>query len=611
MLPIAVLVVTGAEALYADMGHFGARAIRLGWFAIVMPALTLCYLGQGAMVLAGNDSFFALAPAGAWRYGFIGLATAATVIASQALIAGAFSLTRQAVRLGLFPRVTVKHTSDEREGQLYVPLINWGLASGCIGLVLIFQHSQRLASAYGVAVTGTMSITSVVFYEVARTTWRWAQWKAALLVAVFLSFDVPFAGATLFKFVDGGFIPVLVGSGLFVIMVVWNNGRDSYRHYLADRSPPLERFLPELAADTVARLPGAGVFLTSRHSGVPPALARLVELLRTAPRELILLTVQTLHRPYGTLDDLRCDTIGPNMHRIVVSYGFMEEPDVPEALARASARFGVPSQGATINYFTERDTFLATSAGRMNRINEMLFSLLARNARPLTDHFQLPAAEVIEIGSNSTPNDGWLRDNQVTRQQPPADATFEERWRGRSGRRLRLGLVLRLLRFLLGVVDGPRRMLRRRVGRVELEGLLAGVTDIVAHPPGYAEDAVLFHRANVVRDDRLSFALHEEETLIDGVGLGADVFVRGERHRDHLDLRSSEQHMPEVLVLFGELLDVAVERHGAGLCGPREALASRRERRRGEGEENESLREHVGIPIDCAVHRNRLRTRHR
>jgi hypothetical protein len=168
MLPIAVLVVTGAEALYADMGHFGARAIRLGWFAIVMPALTLCYLGQGAMVLAGNDSFFALAPAGAWRYGFIGLATAATVIASQALIAGAFSLTRQAVRLGLFPRVTVKHTSDEREGQLYVPLINWGLASGCIGLVLIFQHSQRLASAYGVAVTGTMSITSVVFYEVAR-----------------------------------------------------------------------------------------------------------------------------------------------------------------------------------------------------------------------------------------------------------------------------------------------------------------------------------------------------------------------------------------------------------------------------------------------------------
>jgi KUP system potassium uptake protein len=400
ILGAVVLVVTGAEALYADMGHFGARPIRVAWFAVVMPALTLGYLGQGALVLAGSDSFFALAPGGPWRYALVLLSTVATVIASQALISGAFSLTQQAVQLGLFPRVTVKHTSDEREGQIYVPAINWGLAFGCIGLVLLFQRSERLASAYGVAVTGTMSITSVVFYEVARRTWRWGAWKAVLLVALFLSFDIPFLVSALFKFVDGGFIPVLVGAGLFGVMVVWNNGRHSYRHYLADRSPSLEKFAPGLTAATVARLPVVGVFLTSRQTGVPPALAQLVSRLQVAPRHLILLTVKTLHRPYGKADSLSCQPIGPNMHRIVASYGFMEEPDVPKALARASARFGVPPADATVSYFTERDTFLATSSGRMGRISEMVFSFLARNARPLTDHFRLPPAEVIEIGSN-------------------------------------------------------------------------------------------------------------------------------------------------------------------------------------------------------------------
>jgi KUP system potassium uptake protein len=401
ILGAVVLVVTGAEALYADMGHFGARAIRLAWFAIVMPALTLGYLGQGAMVLAGQDSFFALVPTGPWRYGLVALATTATVIASQALIAGAFSLTQQAVQLGLFPRANITHTSDEQEGQIYVPSINWGLAFGCIGLVLLFRDSARLASAYGVAVTGTMSITSLVFYQVARTTWRWATWKPLLLVGLFLAFDLPFLASALFKFVNGGFIPVLIGAGLFAIMVVWNNGRQDYRRYLAERSPPLETFVAELRAGVVARLPGVGVFLTSGQTGgIPPALAQLVDRLRIAPRDLILLTVETLHRPRSEPDNLSCEEIGPQMHRIVARYGFREQPEVPKALEQASARFGVPPPSATISYFTERDTFMVSSTGRMSRVSETLFSLLARNARPLPDHFRLPSSDVIEIGSN-------------------------------------------------------------------------------------------------------------------------------------------------------------------------------------------------------------------
>ncbi len=403
VLGAVVLAVTGGEALYADMGHFGARPIRVAWLFVVMPALVLNYFGQGALVLsnpaAKDNPFFAMVPAGPYTYVLVVLAAAATVIASQALISGAFSLTHQAIALGFFPRVTVTHTSTEAEGQIYVPEINWSLAIACIALVLGFRESSRLAAAYGIAVTGTMVITSIVYFEVTRSTWRWPLWKSVPLLALFLSFDVPFFAANLFKFVDGGYVPVLVAVALCYVMITWNRGRRIYGEHLAEIAPPFDVFLAELPAKLAARIEGCSVFLTGRLSGVPLSLLNYVARIRVLPETVVLLTVEVVHEPHVPIDRMHLEPIGSGFYRLTIEQGFMDVPYLGRLLEHAVKRFELHVDPHGTTFCVGRETFLATSAGRMGPVNESVFAFLARNAQSATTHFHIPPSQVIEIGS--------------------------------------------------------------------------------------------------------------------------------------------------------------------------------------------------------------------
>ena len=403
VLGAVVLAVTGGEALYADMGHFGPRPIRLAWFTIVMPALVLNYFGQGALMLtditARNSPFFAMVPAGGWTVALVVLSALATVIASQALISGAFSLTHQAIQLGFFPRVGIRHTSQDAEGQIYVPSVNWALAAACITLVLVFQASSRLAAAYGIAVTGTMALTSIVYFEVTRTTWNWALWKSLPLVVLFLSFDVPFLVANLFKFTEGGYVPVLVGAFVFVLMVIWKTGRRIYREHVAAICPPIEQFLAKLPGKLAARIPGSAVFLSGPGVGTPLVLVHHVQRIRALPECVVLLSMQVTHTPREDAGGIRSESLGQGFYRVVVPLGFMDIPDVPRALSLAVERFALPLALSDTTYYVGRETFLATSAGRMGRLSERLFAFLARNADSAPAHFGIPPEQVVEIGS--------------------------------------------------------------------------------------------------------------------------------------------------------------------------------------------------------------------
>jgi KUP system potassium uptake protein len=403
VLGSVVLAVTGGEALYADMGHFGRWPIRLAWWVMVMPALALNYVGQGALLLkdpgAAHNPFFAMVPTGPWTYALVALSAAATVIASQALISGAFSLTNQAVQLDFFPRATVKHTSREIQGQIYLPEINWGLAICCIALVLTFQQSSRLAAAYGIAVTGTMTVTSIIFFEVTRTTWKWPLWKSVPLLLLFLSFDIPFLVANLFKFPDGGFVPLLVGVCLFVMMFVWRKGRTIYADHISASLPLIRDFMAVQCRQLVARAPCTGVFIAAELDRVPTALLSLAEHLRVLPRTVVILHVVIIRSPHAGENTLALDAFGDGVYRLQVDRGFMDVPDVPRALAAAVKRFQLPLDRTDITYYVGRKTFLATNAGRMGRWSEALFAFLARNAKPISDHFCIPPGQVVEIGS--------------------------------------------------------------------------------------------------------------------------------------------------------------------------------------------------------------------
>jgi KUP system potassium uptake protein len=403
VLGAVVLAVTGGEALYADMGHFGPRPIRLAWILVVMPALVLNYFGQGALMLsnpaAKASPFFAMVPAGPFAYALVALSTVATVIASQALISGAFSLTHQAIQLGFFPRVTVTHTSKDAEGQIYVPEINWGLAVACVALVLTFRESTRLAAAYGIAVTGTMAITSLIYFEVTRTTWRWPWWKSLLLIALFLSFDLPFFAANLFKFFEGGYVPLLIAAVFCVVMITWNRGRQIYSDRVASLSPPVDVFLRELDTKLAARVPGAGVFLASPSVRLPLSLIHYVGRIRVLPETVVILTVDILHAPHAAQDAMHIETLGKGLVRLTIDRGFMDTSNLPVLLERAVARYELPIDLREVTYCAGRETLLATSAGRMGALSEGLFAFLARNARSATTHFCIPPEQVIELGS--------------------------------------------------------------------------------------------------------------------------------------------------------------------------------------------------------------------
>jgi KUP system potassium uptake protein len=403
ILGVVVLAVTGGEALYADMGHFGARPIRASWLVLVFPALVLCYLGQGALVLRDSSAlanpFFAMVPDGGATYALVVLAAAATVIASQSLISGVFSLTHQAVQLGYFPRVKVTHTSGEAEGQIYVPSMNWGLCALCITLVLAFKESARLASAYGIAVSGTMGITSIAYFVVTRRTWRWPLWKSTLPVALFLSFDLPFFAANLLKFWDGGWVPILVGAAMFVVMIDWRFGRAVLAERIEENSPPLAKFMEELDEQCVARIPGAAIFLSSNPEGTPHVLYNLLRRIRTLREANLLLTVTTEHVPVvGENDRFTVDDLGKGMWRVVVRTGFIEQPNVPEFLAQAKQRFSIPVDLEDATYVLGRETFVAGRGGKMGVAAESLFAFLTRNARSAPSWFQIPPEKVIELG---------------------------------------------------------------------------------------------------------------------------------------------------------------------------------------------------------------------
>jgi KUP system potassium uptake protein len=398
-----VLAVTGGEALYADMGHFGPRPIRLAWLALVFPSLILCYFGQGALVLAhpsvaSENVFFALVPQGPYTFALVLLSAAATVIASQALISGAFSLTHQAVQLGFFPRITVKHTSSEAEGQIYVPEINWLLAVVCIALVLSFKESARLAAAYGIAVTGTMGITSVVYFVVLRGTWNWPLAKALPLLLLFLSFDIPFFLSNAIKFLDGGWVPILIGACFFAVMVIWRIGRRHLRDLIVQRSPPLKSFLKDCTR--LVRVPGAAVFMASLSEGVPPVMQQHAERIGCLHETIFLVTVHVEHAPTVSASErMKTESLGHGIYRVIAHYGFMETPIVPDLLAAAVKTLGLDVDPKKVTYYLGRETFLATEKGKMGPVIERIFAFMARNARTATSYFAIPSEQVVELGS--------------------------------------------------------------------------------------------------------------------------------------------------------------------------------------------------------------------
>ncbi|HEY6462073.1 MAG TPA: KUP/HAK/KT family potassium transporter, partial [Polyangiaceae bacterium] len=398
ILGVVVLAVTGGEALYADMGHFGARPIRIAWLALVFPALILCYLGQGALVLrdptAVANPFFAMVPTGAPTYALVALSTAATIIASQALITGVFSLTHQAILLGYFPRVTVTHTSRDTEGQIYVPEMNWALCIACVSLVLLFRESSRLAAAYGIAVSGTMGITSFVYFVVTRRTWGWPLWKALPPLVLFLSFDLPFFGANLLKFMDGGWIPIAVGACVFLVMVDWHVGRAELAARLAQLAPPIGDFLKGLDP-AVQRLPGTAIFLASNPDSTPPVLTMLARRVRTLREHMVLLNVTTEHVPYvDVAERVSVEDLGYGATRVIIHTGFMERPHVPAILSKANLKVDLTEP----TYFLGRETFVVGAGGNMGVLSEGLFAFLSRNAKSPTSWFSIPPEQVIEVG---------------------------------------------------------------------------------------------------------------------------------------------------------------------------------------------------------------------
>jgi KUP system potassium uptake protein len=407
ILGSVVLAVTGGEALYADMGHFGIRPIRLAWTTFVLPSLMLGYLGQGALVL-GNPSphvienpFYAMVPPESiYTILLVGLSSAATVIASQALISGAFSLTRQAVLLGYLPRVTIKHTAYHTEGQIYIPEVNHVLGIGCILLVLAFRESVKLAAAYGIAVTGTMAITSILYYIVARHTWGWSRWRAGALLVLFLAFDIPFLLANLFKFFDGGYVPMLIGAALIAGMLIWSRGRNALLEQYSSRYPTLEAAQPLIDRWLCSRVPGTAVFLAPSADHVPPILVHHVERTRSLHETVVLLTVEKTSTPVVMAESrYRWSALTNGFYKLVVSFGYMEEPLLLPVLRQLAEveQLALDFDGAT--YYIGHETIVASDDGVISRVPEAIFSYLNRNAVHEDRHYGMPADQIVEIGT--------------------------------------------------------------------------------------------------------------------------------------------------------------------------------------------------------------------
>ena len=402
LLGSVVLAITGVEALYADMGHFGRRAIARAWYWVVLPGLVLNYFGQGAHALAhpedlGNP-FFALAPAGLARLGLVLLSIAATIIASQALISGTFSLTRQAIQLGFFPRLAVLHTSAEIEGQIFLPLVNRMLAVGAIAIVLGFGSSERLAGAYGLAVTGAMAMTTIAFYFVARRRWHWSPWLAGALCAAFHAVDVSLFMANIPKIPHGGWLPLATGLGILALMFVWKRGREIIVERVYNRGLESIDVSTVLADDTIHRVGGTAVFMASTPRGTPLALLHHLKSNRCVQKTVVLLSIAAEPEPHvPDLERLTITELGHGAWRAIGRYGYMESPDVTALVERLRAA-GVRIDPMSTTYYFNREMVITGGDTPLWEWQKSLYAFLSRNARPAKDYFRIPPNQIIEIG---------------------------------------------------------------------------------------------------------------------------------------------------------------------------------------------------------------------
>jgi KUP system potassium uptake protein len=403
VLGAVVLAVTGGEALYADMGHFGARAIRLSWNFLVLPALTLNYLGQGALLLqdpaAVRNPFYLGVPE-ALLYPMIVLSTAATVIASQAVISGVYSVARQAIQLGYLPRLTIRHTSDAMIGQIYLPAVNWLLMAAVIATVLGFGSSSALATAYGVSVTGTMLITSVLLVLALRARGTLPGWLFWPLATVFVAIDAAFLAANLMKFLDGAWFPLLLGVAVFVLLRTWARGRQLLRDEARRDGIDLVAFLPSLMLAPPLRVPGTAVFLTAQRELVPTALLHNLKHNKVLHRCNVLVTVETRTTPVVPASErLSIEALGDDFHRVTIRYGFVETPDIPLALLRSPGSDALRIDPMQTTYFVSRETVVPVPQRGMAFWRDRLFALMHRNATPATDFFRIPGNRLVELGA--------------------------------------------------------------------------------------------------------------------------------------------------------------------------------------------------------------------
>ena len=400
-LGAVVLAVTGGEALYADMGHFGATPIRKAWFFLVLPALLLNYFGQGALLLrdpaAVQNPFYLLVPAEALAV-MIGLATLATVIASQAVISGAFSLTSQAIQLGFCPRLLVRYTSEDEMGQIYVPAINWALLLGIVGLVLGFRSSSNLAAAYGIAVTGTMGIDTILAFVVVYNLWRWNPFFSGMGALLLLSVDLAFFGANAMKIPEGGWFPLAIGGLVFILLSSWKRGRELLMDKLQQEAKPMQAFLEEMETNPPPRVAGTAVFMTGNRDGVPLALLHNLEHNKIVHETVVIITVITENVPRVAADKRReVSALGQGFFRLRLHYGFMERPNIPRVLKSSSREFDIDLADTT--FFLSRETLVARPTPRMALWRLRLFVAMSRNMSSAAAYFGIPSERVIELGT--------------------------------------------------------------------------------------------------------------------------------------------------------------------------------------------------------------------
>jgi len=399
------LAVTGAEALYADMGHFGRFPIRLAWFGFVLPALILNYFGQGALILKNPETvknpFYLLAPE--WMlFPLIILATLAAVIASQAVITGAFSVSRQALQLGFLPRMHVSHTSESQQGQIYMPRVNWGLMLAVMVLVIGFGSSGDLAAAYGIAVTGDMIITTLLAGIVFHNLWGWSKLRTGALIAIFLTVDIAFFSANVLKVPDGGWVPLIIGVIIFTLMITWKTGRTMLYKHLKNEAMALDPFIEAISAHPPARVSGTALFMTPNPEGVPHAMLHNLKHNKVLHEKVVILTVKFLDFPRIPVEDrVTVEVLPHEFYRVTVHYGFKDEPDLPRDLALCAEK-GLVLEAMDTSYFIGKEILIAHESSEMAYWRKKIFIGLFRSAETITNQFKLPPNRVVELGTQVT-----------------------------------------------------------------------------------------------------------------------------------------------------------------------------------------------------------------